>query len=214
MQTKQKIKRYCAKLFKAVGDKERTNLSVILNYHSVHPQNARSIKPHDFVMQMEYLAGEFDIVSLPDFYRMRCDSKTVYGKLAMVTFDDGYEDNYEYALSILDKFGIKATIFLATGFINGELDITKEDSAYRGLKALSWEQISSMKKAGVSFGAHTHTHPILSRISLQHAEEEIAKSRSIVEENVGQPVQMFAYPLGQRKTFNDYIVRLLRKGWF
>ena len=210
IQTKQKIKRLCAKVFKSIISKQSKNLSVILNYHSVQPQNTYSTKPQDFSRQMEYLVGEFNIVSLPEFYRIRCDKKELPNKLAMVTFDDGYEDNYKYAFSILNKYGIKATIFVTTGFINGAIDISKDHIAYRGLKPLTWEQIVEMKKVGISFGAHTHTHQILAGISLEDAEKEIAKSRNILEEKLREPVQMFAYPFGQRRTFNDSIVRLLR----
>jgi len=212
IQTKQKIKRFSAKIFRRALSKQR--LSIILNYHSVHPQNAYSTKPPDFLKQMEYLTGEFNIVSLPEFYRIRYDKKDLPEKLAMVTFDDGYKDNYKYAFPILNKYGIKATIFVTTGFVNDEIDITKDHIAYRGLKPLSWEQIKEMSKSGLSFGAHTHTHPILTEISLESAEKEIIQSRNVLKERLGDSIELFAYPLGQPKTFNTQIIGLLKKHHF
>lgn len=212
IQTKHKIKRFSARIFRRTLSKQR--LSVILNYHSVQPQNAYSTKPQDFLRQMEYLAGEFNIISLPEFYRARGDKRDLPEKLAVVTFDDGYEDNYEYAFPILNKFGIKATIFTTTGFINDEIDITKDHIAYRGLKPLSWKQIKEMSNSGISFGAHTHTHPILTEISLESAEKEIIQSRNVLKERLGDSIELFAYPLGQPKTFNTQIIGLLKKHYF
>jgi len=74
-----------------------------------------------------------------------------------ITFDDGYEDNFQYALPILKKYNCSATFFICTGFVTKEIDITKNWKCYRGLKPLSIEQIKEMKKSGMDFGCHTHT---------------------------------------------------------
>jgi peptidoglycan/xylan/chitin deacetylase (PgdA/CDA1 family) len=131
-------------------------------------------------------------------------------KVAVVTFDDGYEDNYEYALPILDECEIPATVFLTTGFVNGELDITQEHVAYRGLKSLTWEHVAQMKGSRISFGAHTHTHPMLSKITRKEVEEELSKCKEILEKRLMEPVDMFAYPFGWRGSFDDHIKKNLR----
>jgi peptidoglycan/xylan/chitin deacetylase (PgdA/CDA1 family) len=214
MGTKNLIKRFIATAIKPYVGRKNRKLSAILNYHSINPTHKFATKPKEFRQQMEYLKSNFQVVSLLDFYKLKKTEKDLPNKLAMVTFDDGYKDNYEYAFPILSKFGIKATVFVTTGFINGDIDITKDHIAYRGLNSLTWEQIKQMSKSGILFGAHTHTHRILTEISPEDAEGEITKSRKILEKQLGKPVEMFAYPLGQRKTFNTQIIRLLKKHHF
>lgn len=211
MEIKQLLKRFIAQTTEAFAYKNDKKLTVTLNYHSVHPTHKFSTKPDDFLQQMEYLASNFTIISLSDFYEMRTAKRTFSDRLAMVTFDDGYEDNYEYAFPILNKFGVKATIFVTTGFVNGEIDITNKHIAYHGLKPLTWEQIKEMSKLGISFGAHTHTHPILTTIPLEEAHLEIVRSKETLEKRLERPIDMFAYPLGQRKTFNNLIIKLLKR---
>jgi len=213
-ETKQSIKRFIAKSTKPFFDKNDKNLSVILNYHSIHPTHKYSTIPDDFVQQMEYLSANFKILSLADFYEIRNAGNKSPERIAVITFDDGYEDNYEYAFPVLKKLGIKATIFLTTGFINGEVDITKKDSVYNGLKPLKWEQILEMRANGITFGSHTHTHPILTKFSLEDAEREIIHSKGIMEGKLNESVEMFAYPLGQPKTFNSSIIGLLKNRGF
>ncbi|RJQ17502.1 MAG: polysaccharide deacetylase family protein [Nitrospiraceae bacterium] len=214
LETKQIIKRYTGKFITAFSLNKSTKLSVILNYHSVHPTHNFATTPNDFLQQMEYLVANFTMVSLPDFYKLRIAGKSLPDRLAIITFDDGYEDNYTYAFPVLKQFGIKATVFLTTGFINGEVDITEKDGTYQDLKALTWEQVREMRGDGISFGAHTHTHPILTEISLDQAEGEISRSKKILEEKLGEPAGLFAYPFGQPKTFNRNIIDLLKKHGF
>ena len=212
--TKRLIKRFIAAMVKPYSGRQNRKLSIILNYHSINPAHKFATKPEDFLLQMEYLVSNFTVVSLLDFYEMRITKRAFPDKLAVVTFDDGYEDNYEYAFPILKKYGIKACIFLTTGFINGEIDITQKHIAYRGLKALKWDQILEMREKCITFGAHTHTHPILTEISLENAEKEIVQSKKILEEKLDEPVELFAYPLGQPKTFNSSIIKLLKRHRF
>jgi len=214
IETKQSIKRLIARTMKSFFNNKGKKLSVILNYHSIHPKHKFATKPDVFLQQMEYISSNFKMISLTEFYAIRTAQKILSDRIAIVTFDDGYEDNYEYAFPILKKLGIPATIFLTTGFINDEIDIAKRDRTYIGLKALKWKQILQMRDEGITFGSHTRTHPILTDISLRDAESNIVHSKNILEDRLNESIKMFAYPLGHRKTFNPSIIKLLKKHEF
>ena len=94
---------------------------VILNYHSVHPSHPLSTHPDAFYKQMQYLANNFNIISLSDLPNYMNKIKTSNSKSVIITFDDGYEDNYIYAYPILRKLNIKATIFTLS--LDNSLDI-------------------------------------------------------------------------------------------
>lgn len=213
IETKQRFKRFISK---SVNPFVRDNRKIltILNYHSIHPGLPFSTSPTEFSKQMEFLADNFSMSSLSKVYETRMGFNPQSERTAIVTFDDGYEDNYLYAFPILEKLGIKATIFVTTGFVNGEVDIAKRDKTYANLKALSWEQILEMKKWGILFGSHTHNHPILSKIPLDEARTEIIHSKKILEDVLGIPVEHFAYPLGQPNTFNPSIIKILKEAGF
>jgi peptidoglycan/xylan/chitin deacetylase (PgdA/CDA1 family) len=67
---------------------------------------------------------------------------------------------------------------------------------------LRWEQIAEMHAAGIEFGAHTVTHPILSTLSTEDARSEIAESKRVIEERLQSPARHFAYPNGTAQDFD------------
>ncbi len=68
---------------------------------------------------------------------------------------------------------------------------------------LSWEQVLMMHENNISFGAHSYTHPILTKMPLEDAKNEIRDSKKIIEHKLGVPVRHFAYPNGQPQDFNE-----------
>lgn len=106
------------------------------------------------------------------------------GKAVALTFDDGYEDNFQQMFPLLQKHGAKATIYLAT-------DIQDIDR-------LSLVQIRTMQDSGlVEFGAHTVNHINLKNSPPDQAHQEIATSKADVERLTGVPCRSFAYPFGR-----------------
>ena len=75
---------------------------------------------------------------------------------------------------------------------------------------LTWDEVKEMYKGGISFGAHTVTHPILSRLSTDKARAEIYESKEIIEEKLGTPVKTFAYPNGNKEDFNEATKNILK----
>jgi CelD/BcsL family acetyltransferase involved in cellulose biosynthesis/peptidoglycan/xylan/chitin deacetylase (PgdA/CDA1 family) len=76
-----------------------------------------------------------------------------------------------------------------------------EDNGELSDLMLTWEHIREMQRSDISFGSHTLTHPVLSKLSAERAEEEIYQSKKIIEERLGTPVNLFAYPFGKRHDF-------------
>lgn len=68
---------------------------------------------------------------------------------------------------------------------------------------LGWEEVREMHRCGIVFGAHTMTHPILTRMPLEEAKREIRESKETIEKNLGARVRHFAIPNGEDKDFSD-----------
>ena len=74
---------------------------------------------------------------------------------------------------------------------------------------LSWEEIRKMDEAGIMFGSHTSTHPVLSMLNYENASREIVESKKIIEAELDKNINLFAYPYGDKDSFNSNIKEIL-----
>lgn len=114
----------------------------------------------------------------------------------VLTFDDGYASVYEQAFPILQAYKMSATVFIAASS-NKFQSADTSFASMNGRTMLSWRQVRELHKYGIEIGAHTVTHPDLTRLAPAHARTEILRSQSILQEALGAPVVSFAYPFGR-----------------
>jgi peptidoglycan/xylan/chitin deacetylase (PgdA/CDA1 family) len=88
------------------------------------------------------------------------------------------------------------------------------DRGFARTLMLGWDDVRRLRAGGFSIGAHTVTHPILSRVSVERAAAEILGSRTIIEAECGVAPRAFAYPNGRRGDYDDTVVRLVREAGF
>ena len=161
---------------------------------------------------MDYLrdAG-YRVVSLKDVRYHIVDRERQLDKLVAITFDDGYLDNYSYAVPILRMFNYDATIFLASGYISDP----RRDSRYRmgnpEAVMLNWSEIREMEGQGISFGAHTHSHCDLTEVCIGQAKSEICMSKEVIEREIDAPVDLFCYPKGM---FDETVQEIVREAGY
>jgi len=253
---------------------------VLFMYHKVTPEHdvlGLSVSPLFFEQQLEFLKSRFDLISLTEAVSILQTTGTISRDYAVLTFDDGYRDNYDYAYKLLKKHNVPATIFVtvegletgyfgwhtfdqailgseretmdltefALGIINIRTIASKKQAIHRlhhELKQcnnekreavvqkvieelavnvnydrimLTWHEAKEMQSSGlITFGSHTMTHPILTRVDHARALNEISSSKAIIEEKLGSPVELFAYPNGSEGNFDDYIVGMLKNVGF
>lgn len=104
----------------------------------------------------------------------------------VLTIDDGYRDFHEHVVPLLVRYRMPAVLYLATGLVaNG----------HAGGDSLTWSHLKEIAETSlVTIGSHTHTHVDLSRASEREAEEEMRRSKGLIEDNLGIPCRHFAYP--------------------
>lgn len=114
----------------------------------------------------------------------------------LVTFDDGTADFYTGALPILQKYNFPATLYITSHYI-GATTRWLADEGCGEMPMLTWQQVREIHASGlVEIGAHTETHPHLDIIGKAKAKTEITRSKQVLEEQLGHPIQSFAYPHG------------------
>lgn len=159
---------------------------LVLNYHMVNSMFiSLAIEPEDFDWQMKYLVDHgYHSISTDELYAFMEGQGTLPDRPVLITFDDGYVDNYTNAYPILKKYNLKATIFIVTGFV----------SKRKGY--LTWDQLREMEKNGVMAQSHTVTHAPLPELPDDRIREELVESKRQAEAELGHPVEFIAYPTG------------------
>lgn len=96
----------------------------ILMYHGFCPAkdswSLEPVSPREFEKEMEYFSRNYELLSLDQLAEYMRQGKTLPGKAMVMTFDDGYKDNYPYAYPVLKKYHILATVFLTAGHIGSD----------------------------------------------------------------------------------------------
>lgn len=236
-----------------------------------------SATPAEFAWQMEWLRRYATPVSFQDVFDALDGRRRLPHRPAIVTFDDGFEDNYTHAFPVLRRAGIPATIFIASGYIGsgeiywydfiahviyhapaGEFGITglglslplddtiasRRRAAETVLEVLkrvpdtrrceivenlrntrtehlpaeerhlsrpmSWDQVREMSRAGIEFGSHSVSHPILANLDDASLTRELVDSKAVIEREIGKPAQVLAYPVGQDFAYDGRVVQTAR----
>lgn len=170
----------------------------ILMYHKVGPRPSRVrlkgmyVEPRLFRRQMKELGAAGFTSASPD--AVLSDAQSQPPKIVL-TFDDGYRNVLEHALEPMRAAKLKAIQFLIPDLIGkrNEWDVAQGEAPE---PLMNREEIGQWLEAGHDIGAHTCTHPFLTRIHLQQAREEIISSRRKLEDQFQRPVVHFCYPFG------------------
>ena len=188
---------------------------LILAYHSVSEirKDTLAVWAVEFENQMAWLhCHGYRSITLAEFMSQTIEKGE---RILIITFDDGYADNYTLAYPILKRYGFVATIFLVSDYVNTDhffsWDVPKianqpDHTLYR---LLTWEQVHEMSAYGIEFGSHTCTHPMqLTSLSKEQCWEEIARSRDDLEVRLGRKIVSFCYPRGD---LNEEVIQMVKK---
>ncbi|WP_434782184.1 polysaccharide deacetylase family protein [Ferrovum myxofaciens] len=179
---------------------EAPRISVMM-YHTVGANATMSFDPAVFDEQMSYLKMTFaEIVTV---YELSLKLAPVQQWTASITFDDGFIDNFEIVLPILQRHSLRATFFICSGFVGGKHDLSARFRHYQGLRPMSWSQIRELSSEGMEIGAHTHSHPLLANLTIKMQQEEMLRSKNKIEDQLGRAVHSFAIPFGNRGTYTQ-----------
>ncbi len=157
----------------------------VLMYHSIGTKYDRSICVSEklFQEQMEWLYNHnFHTVNLDEFYSALSGKSAFPDNPILVTFDDGFSDNYQVAWPILKQYGFNATFFIVTSQIN----------PYN----IDWDQLRELVRQGNSIGSHSVNHFDLTTLNTKQQEKELRESKEMLEENLGTSIKAFCFPYG------------------
>ena len=160
----------------------------VLNASEVHPQldPAIYVTTQTFERHLRFLTRRFTMVDLDDLLAWREQRRSFIRPPCVITFDDGWIDNFTNAYPLLQRYRTPATVFLITGKVGCPDFVT-------------WDQVREMEQAGIRFGSHTVSHPIVEGLAHDELERQLTESKSQLTERTSRASCWFCYPKG----YND-----------
>ena len=174
----------------------------IIVYHSVVPdyagetdeQKEYAVTPTMFAEQLAYLRQNgYTPVSMNEVPQIIKEG-TSTPRLFALTFDDGWETQYTYALPLLEHYHIIGTFFIYTNVINN------------GSLFLTWSQVRNLVSLGMTIGSHSITHPDFSILTDQDILTQIEVSKELIESEIQKPVYAFAVPYGYTSPYLESVL--------
>ena len=260
----------------------RKNGVYCFNFHRIgdaenckYDPNIFSCSQEDLKKHLHFIKNNFEIINQDYFIDLISSDRVVDKKLAYITFDDGYLDNYELAFPVLSAMKIPATFFVATGLIESTtmpwwdeiawhvkhctLQELKLSSWHKAIvlskpttnksirdvlsqfksalvpieeqlvelrtitgvaierynsEFMTWAHIAEMESAGMTIGAHSHSHRIFSSLNAQQLSHELSYAKKLLEEKLVKDVLSISYPVGSASAYNkDMFDEIERQGY-
>lgn len=191
----------------AASSAEKVSVPIVV-YHIVrpsYPTDSRSVRglahtPEVFDAEMKYLADTgYHVISFSDIENYFQNGTPLPTKPIIISFDDGWSNQFKYAFPILKKYNYTATFFVFTNPIGTH-------------GFVSYDDLRTMLKAGMTIGSHSLSHPFLTKITNATVLwKEISGSKQKLEKNLHVTINEFAYPFGK---YNPVIVNMVRKAGY
>lgn len=171
---------------------------IIFEYHRVNDETAElddySLSREEFQEQLDYFKENgYNTISLMDFIRAEKYGEHLPENPIILTFDDGYEDNYTNMMPMVKAMGMKATMFMPVNFIGKD-------------RYVDWQQLKDMQNNGIEIGSHTANHLPLDDDEI-NVVDEIRLSKLLMEWNGLKTIYFFSYPNG---VYTDEAIQALK----
>nr|BBH94780.1 hypothetical protein KTA_29790 [Thermogemmatispora argillosa] len=167
----------------------------ILMYHHVSPAPTHNlldfsltVTPRNFAAQLDYLKSHgYHTITFNQLFNALYFDAPLPPHPIILTFDDGYEDVYRYAVPLLQAHGFSGMFYIITGAVGA--------TGY-----MSWGEIRDLLAQGMQVGSHTVHHTSLGWIIIgdpQLTQQELQLSKSTLQQHLGITIQQFCYPSGE-----------------
>ncbi|MGG3138268.1 polysaccharide deacetylase family protein [Bacillus subtilis] len=168
----------------------------ILMYHSISSGNSLRVPKKEFEAHMKWLhVNGYQTLTPKEAYLMLTQDKKPSEKCVLISFDDGYTDNYQDAYPVLKKYGMKATIFMIGKSIGHKHHLTED-------------QMKEMAQYGISIESHTINHLELNGLTPQQQQSEMADSKKLFDHMFHQQTSIISYPVGR---YNEETLKAAEK---
>jgi peptidoglycan/xylan/chitin deacetylase (PgdA/CDA1 family) len=192
--------------------------AVVLYYHRVGGRDVWTKPNEEFRNELAYLKSKYECISFRELCERLGADKPLRQRCVVITFDDGYRDNFTEAVPALKEAGLTATFFVATGFIETEREFPHDLSALdRGdintlnFPKLTWDDLRLMEADGFEIGSHTVNHTNMGSADKATIEREIEDSLAALNRELGKKPRAFSFPWGKPQDMSEYAVEVAKR---
>jgi len=192
---------------------ENNHIANIVTYHRVnnYDEESLTVQVDEFDRMMHQICSNYNVISLHTLIEQIKNKRAIEPKTVVITFDDGYKDNYQYAAPILDKYQIPATFFIASGYINTDKVFEWDRNSKVRHPMMTWDEVRELSQMGFDIGAHTMNHINLGKAPINIARNEIKGSKTHIEKEINKQIKLFAFPFGRKDCIRDEIIEVVKE---
>ena len=169
----------------------------ILFHHLVSDRPHRmGISTEHFLRHIRFLQQHYQIVSLSQAIEMLRTNQNTEPTLVL-TFDDGYRDNFVNLRAVVEETGVPVTLFVSTDYVTRQIEFAHDTGqGCRAFLPLTWSQLIQFQAYGIEIGSHTRTHFDCGSHDRTRLQDEISGSKRELESHLGRPITLFSFPFG------------------
>ena len=179
-----------------LGSRTHQARAVILCYHRIGEADVLTTTPDRFRRDLEHLQSHFHCLPLSELCA-HLKQGELNRPTAVVTFDDGYRDNFTLAAPILKAAQVPATFFVSTGFMNTQKVFPHDRHEERDFPKMAWDDLRALQSDGFEIGSHTVNHADMGALSQEKLEWELSDSLATLNQELGERPRAFAFPFGK-----------------
>jgi peptidoglycan/xylan/chitin deacetylase (PgdA/CDA1 family) len=189
----------------------------VLVFHrvtSTAPEDGITMSPPRFRRVLRMLRDRYTVITASDLISRLSGGAPLTGREVVISFDDGYLDNYEIAAPLLEEFGLPAIFFLTAGYVGTAKPFPWDDAKRISAPLMTWTQAAELIGRGHEIGCHTWSHPDLGVTPVDRWQAELLDARAFMENKLSTRVAHFAYPFGGRNNITaDWVAAAERAGF-
>jgi peptidoglycan/xylan/chitin deacetylase (PgdA/CDA1 family) len=195
-----------------------TRIVAILGYHKIGPwpgdwETWYYVPDETFAGHLHTLReGGWRFLDASTFLRGLEAPDTLPERSALVTFDDGYRSLLEHGLPTLRAFDCPAVLFVPTAYVGGTNAFDRDEEPEEAICSVT--DLKLLQQQGVSIQSHGVTHRGFSDLALVEQEQEVCRSKKVLEEAAGKPVEVFSFPYGDGGKEEESVTTLLRRAGY
>jgi peptidoglycan/xylan/chitin deacetylase (PgdA/CDA1 family) len=191
--------------------------AVVLYYHRIGQTDVLTTPAEEFQNQLRYFKNRYECISLAELCHRLSEGRRLGRRSLVITFDDGYRDNFTQAAPILKEAGLTATFFVSTGFIQTCRDFPhdlRDHNPSGRFPKLAWDDLRQMEADGFEIGSHTINHISLGKADGATVEQEVYDSLAHLDRELGRRNRPFSFPWGKPEDISAEAVDCVRRAGY